>query len=199
MGKLTTLIKGYHGTSLRVAEKLCDGSLSWRRSSNEGDWLGSGIYFFQDGPSRAMAWARAELEGTSEVPAVIESELDLSCCFDLLDLNDFYVLRERARVADELFDIPAQEELLVRGGRAKPPHLGTPLKMRNRWDRFIIDFCIESLALERSITCVRSAFLWGHAVGPVSFLFNWSRVEIAVREPERVIITSTLCSAEDHL
>ncbi len=48
-------IYGYHGTSqTKAASILING---FRASDNDYDWLGTGIYFFQDAPLRAKQWA----------------------------------------------------------------------------------------------------------------------------------------------
>ena len=186
------IVKAYHGTTEIVANGLVSGALTWKPSQNEGDWLGFGSYFFEGGPYRAFHWARSNL-GAGEPVKVVEAELDLSDCLDLLDISDFQVLKTQAQIAAGAVSIPAQDPLEVSNGRARPPK-GVPLKMRNRWDRFVVDFCVASLFDSRRITSVRSAFLWGHAVSNASFLFNWSRVEIAVREPAAVIRSVRLWS-----
>ena len=73
---------GYHGTSRRAARVvLRDG---FRTSRNEYDWLGDGVYFFQDAPNRAREWA-AQRYGSDGV--VIRSIIRLDDCMDLLDIQ----------------------------------------------------------------------------------------------------------------
>jgi hypothetical protein len=49
------IVYGYHGTSrTKAANILKQGFLA---SDNDYDWLGTGIYFFQDAPIRATQWA----------------------------------------------------------------------------------------------------------------------------------------------
>ena len=48
-------VYGYHGTSqTKAASILENGFLA---SDNDYDWLGTGIFFFQDAPIRAKQWA----------------------------------------------------------------------------------------------------------------------------------------------
>ena len=49
---------GYHGTSNIGARTMCYGKPHFQFSTNTYDWLGSGVYFFQDAPHRAWDWAR---------------------------------------------------------------------------------------------------------------------------------------------
>ena len=55
-----SLVLGYHGCDLAVARKIIMGQTSHRRSTNEYDWLGSGFYFWEDSPARALQWAKEE-------------------------------------------------------------------------------------------------------------------------------------------
>jgi hypothetical protein len=73
---------GYHGTSNAAAQVvLRDG---FRVSRNVYDWLGDGVYFFQDAPNRAREWA-AQRYGSDGV--VIRSIIRLDDCLDLLDIE----------------------------------------------------------------------------------------------------------------
>jgi hypothetical protein len=54
-------------------------------SNNEYDWLGKGIYFWQDAPKRAWQWAQSTHPNN---PAVVKSRLKLDrSCLDLLDIG----------------------------------------------------------------------------------------------------------------
>lgn len=178
------LVEGFHGTTLASASALAAGS-PWRPSTNAGDWLGFGSYFFQGGPERAFRWASSECAGTSNRPAVLSVEIDLSACLDFLDIDDFETAREIALTIPAA-NLPPQDDFVVERGRARPPR-GTALKMRNRMDRYMVDWCVVELEPKRKITTVRSAFLWGHSIRTPSCIFNWSRVEIAVRDPAAIV------------
>ena len=48
-------VYGYHGCSRDVAEMLLSGKdVSLNSSENDYDWLGSGIYFWEEAPSKAL-------------------------------------------------------------------------------------------------------------------------------------------------
>jgi hypothetical protein len=51
-------VYGYHGTSRTKAMSILNNG--FRVSDNDYDWLGTGIYFFQDAPARAGAWAKEQ-------------------------------------------------------------------------------------------------------------------------------------------
>jgi hypothetical protein len=50
-------VVAFHGTRRAIATKLVDGD-SFDASTNDDDWLGHGIYFWEYAPQRAWAWAR---------------------------------------------------------------------------------------------------------------------------------------------
>ena len=49
-------VSGFHATSIQVADMLLREQTTWEASNNEYDWLGTGIYFWQDDPRRAWEW-----------------------------------------------------------------------------------------------------------------------------------------------
>src|SRR5579863_9508112 len=51
------LVVGYHGTSATHAEVIVREGL-FQPSENDYDWLGHGIYFWEEAPCRAWRWAR---------------------------------------------------------------------------------------------------------------------------------------------
>ena len=56
MDRYARIVFGYHGTEPQFAERLIRGEIAvadWSPSSNEYDWLGHGIYFWEYAPDRA--------------------------------------------------------------------------------------------------------------------------------------------------
>ena len=83
--KRPNLILGFHGCDESIAEKVINGGCL-KESTNDYDWLGSGIYFWENNEERAWQWAK-ELSKRSnssiKTPAVIGAVIDLGYCFDL--------------------------------------------------------------------------------------------------------------------
>jgi hypothetical protein len=82
-------VYGYHGTSQTKALSILD--RGFRASDNDYDWLGTGIYFFQDAPLRAKQWAT---EQYPQDPAVICSRIELDSCIDLFDVSWVPILKD---------------------------------------------------------------------------------------------------------
>jgi hypothetical protein len=83
-------VLGFHGCDSSVAEAVINRRRSLRKSNNEYDWLGPGVYFWENSPERALDFAREQSKragSTVKNPAVIGAVLDLGLCLDLTDLG----------------------------------------------------------------------------------------------------------------
>jgi hypothetical protein len=96
--KYDRTVIAYHGCDAQVAGRLLDGE-PFRPSSNDFDWLGESIYFWEYGYDRAWQFAEQQrLRGKVERPSVVGALLQLGNCFDLMDtrftaeLNDAFEL-----------------------------------------------------------------------------------------------------------
>jgi hypothetical protein len=54
---LPGFILGFHGTKKEMTDQVLAGHTSLRKSANDYDWLGSGIYFWESSPRRAHEFA----------------------------------------------------------------------------------------------------------------------------------------------
>ena len=87
--KLPNLVLGFHGCHKDVFEAVVKNGQHLKRSENEYDWLGNGIYFWENSYERAYDWAKVRYhENASVVGAVI----DLGYCLNLTDYNSLEVL-----------------------------------------------------------------------------------------------------------
>jgi hypothetical protein len=98
--KRPNLILGFHGCDKSVAEKVINGDCL-KESTNDYDWLGHGIYFWQNSPERAMEYARTAKKrknSTIKEPAVVGAIIDLGNCLDLLEMNHIQVVKSAYNV-----------------------------------------------------------------------------------------------------
>jgi hypothetical protein len=87
----TGLILGFHGTDESIVNDVLNGKGDLKERDNVYDWLGHGIYFWDNSPSRAMDWAiqLSKRKGSKiKKPVVIGAILDLGYCLDLLDYKN---------------------------------------------------------------------------------------------------------------
>jgi len=156
---------GYHGTSMSAASTIAHHG--FKASMNDYDWLGDGVYFFQDAPQRAWEWAR-KIHGRNA--AVIGATIEMRDWMDLLDIK-------WARFLAAAYD----------GFLSKMKEAGLPLPRQtaggHRLDREVINYAVVILGENAQVVrAVRAAFSEGVPVFPNSALFDRSHVQIAVRD-----------------
>lgn len=186
-------VRGYHGTSLDIAQQIAANRLPFKPSVNNDDWLGGGIYFFQDGLSRARTWAVNRYRDGAEIPAVLAVDIDLTHCIDLFDSSACFALSRAYQAfeihAANLLADPVQAGLCVENGdvfttacREVDPRKRKPIQ--NFRDRAMVDWYVDRLLKNgQPVNSVRGMFLSGKAVFPESHLFNWAHAQIAVVNP----------------
>ena len=97
------LIIGFHGCDLAVRDKLLNNPDEIMVSRKPYDWLGHGMYFWENNFERALQWAEdKKRRGAIEIPAVIGAVLFLGHCCDLTDLSSISgVARAYERMVEE--------------------------------------------------------------------------------------------------
>lgn len=84
----SNLILGYHGLDESIGRRIIAGEDQLFPSENDYDWLGHGIYFWENSLVRAQQWAKkqSQRKDTSvKKPFAIGATIDLGNCLDLLD------------------------------------------------------------------------------------------------------------------
>lgn len=89
--KLPNLVFGFHGCDKSVFDRVITGGQPMKRSENDYDWLGHGIYFWENNYQRALDWARASSK--IKEPAVIGAVIDLGYCLNLTDSGSVEFLK----------------------------------------------------------------------------------------------------------
>ena len=144
----------------------------FKLSRNDYDWLGDGVYFFQDGLLRAWQWACGQ---HGDDAAVVGADIRLADCMDLLDVGWNEVL-------SSAYGEFARRRRAI--GRAVPTQSGGAHTL----DREVINYAVSVLEDSGTrISCVRSAFPEGRPVYPGSALYDRSHVQIAVRDTNTCI------------
>jgi hypothetical protein len=104
-------IVGYHGTRLSTALDIVARKRSFKRSENEDDWLGHGVYFWEYAPQQAFWWAerRKKRQDWKEPIAILAAMIRLGFCFDLLDPYNVKYLRQIHDQYVELEELAGRE------------------------------------------------------------------------------------------
>jgi hypothetical protein len=161
-------VYGYHGTSAEAAEVIIQ--QGFNVSSNDYDWLGTGVYFFQDAPVRAWEWANQQHPTN---PAVICSIIRLENCIDLLDINWFPLIRN-------LYNSFVEE---YRQTNRPLPRQNPERSKAHRLDCAYFNYIVDILQQQgQSIGVIRAVFLEGDRVFPNSAIFDRAHIQIAIRD-----------------
>lgn len=181
--RLPSWVLGFHGTYEDIVQKaLNDPKSHLRMSDNKYDWLGKGVYFWENDPVRAAQFIQEKMERervTDRQPAVIGAVIDLGLCLNLFDQP---ALQELAEAHKQL-----QLDMAVLGLKM-PENKG---KDQDRMLRFLDRAVIENVHELRagsmtpipSYQTVRSGF---HE-GPEAYTGAWfkakNHIQICVRDP----------------
>jgi len=99
--KRSGLILGFHGCDKEIRDKIISESgIVLEKSDNEYDWLGGGIYFWENNYQKAFEFAKYLSENPPhnkkqkiKNPAVLGAVIDLGSCLDLLDSEYLSLLK----------------------------------------------------------------------------------------------------------
>lgn len=160
-------VTGFHGTSSLAADTiLAEGFLS---SRNPFDWLGDGVYFFQDGSDDAWRWARKNF---GEDAVVMRAEVDLDGCMDLLEREWFELLAYA-------------HDAVVEQHRSAGLRLPKQGGLAHGMDRLVVNFAVGVLEAEgMHIRSVRGVFAEGRPAFAGSALLDLAHIQIAVRDTD---------------
>lgn len=113
------LILGFHGCDESVRDQLLLDPNKYKTSKEDYDWLGHGIYFWENNYERALEWAKDKKKrGTIKKPAVIGAVLQLGNCCDLTDKKSIEVIKYyydnlKADFYDVGIPLPVNKDLKV--------------------------------------------------------------------------------------
>jgi hypothetical protein len=164
-------VYGYHGTSHKNAESILRNG--FRSSNSGGDWLGPGVYFWQDAPERAQSWAKKH---HPENPVVIRSSIifEESKNMDLLDTFWFPILVKQHKAFLSSFlelDIPIQDKDITKSNLHKLDH---------EFLNYIS--CAINEEKPGRVAVIRAAFTEGEPIFDSSAIYDLSHVQIAVKD-----------------
>jgi hypothetical protein len=183
---LPGIVLGFHGCDAAVGEKVLSGQESHLvPSDNKYDWLGGGIYFWENDPLRALEFAEdgkkkpKHAKGYVENPFVIGAVIDLGFCLNLLS-------REACDEATVAFDTLIAT--ISKSGEAMPENKGRDMGARFR-DRAVIETIHQTRLILNQVEdgtfpkydSVRAAFLEGQDLYEGSGFAAKNHVQLAIR------------------
>ena len=97
--KRSSLIIGFHGCDKSVRDQLVNGKSSFKKSENDYDWLGHGMYFWDNDPERALQFAQFKKEHPQkgkkniENPSIVGVIINPGFCLDLINSGSLELLK----------------------------------------------------------------------------------------------------------
>lgn len=172
--RLSGLLLGFHGCDASVGRDVVSGKMPLRISTNDYDWLGHGVYFWENSPDRAWAFACDQCKrGKVKTPFVIGAVLDLGLCLNLQDAK----YHELLKIAYDYYAVRIPEVAKNRGGK-------------DILQRFLDCAVFESLHEliagdgQDPFDSVRCAFEEGEPSFSGSAIRDKTHVQICIRNPD---------------
>jgi hypothetical protein len=184
------LVLAYHGCDITTRDQLVSGRLAHLdKSENQYDWLGPGVYFFEDDHQRALMFANASHQAPERrytarpiaTPAVVGAILQVQ---EWLDMTTQDGIQEFAQASVALAEHYAET--------------GKPIPVNSRVDDEDNDILLRRLdnavftyihilrESDESLSefqAVRAAFHQGREIVPLSGFHISTHVQIALRDP----------------
>ena len=183
--KSTNLVLGFHGCDKSIVEAVIHGE-EMIPSKKDYDWLGHGVYFWENDPRRAYEWAiESSKRKTSSVnnPAVLGAVIDLGRCLDLSCRDNIEMLRAAYEKAKNFYD-----------GKGLPLPQNENIKGNDDWIKRYLDCVIietiHSSAEETSdvssfprFDSVKCMFTEGNSIYPGSGFKEKTHTQICIINP----------------
>jgi len=182
---LPSFVLGFHGCDKSVADDLVAGKTKLKISTNAYDWLGHGVYFWENSPQRALEYAQHIKENPGrckeeiKTPSVVGAIINLGHCLNLLDAKSI-------QVVEEAYD--SYVEVIKAAGYSLPgnedPDGSGDLLLRPL-DCAVIQHlhAIRELSKDPKFDSVRGMFAEGKRVYDGAGFHKKSHIQIAVRNP----------------
>jgi len=163
---------GFHGCDQETRNKIVLRQDIFKESVNEYDWLGHGVYFWENDYERALQWAKERKKN----PAVIGALIEPGNCLDLLEQSS----REKLKDGYEaLKNYVSRLSLDLPKNKAGKDHL-----LRNLDCAVINIFCEQNERFDVKYDSVRGAFWEGNPLFPGAAIKERSHVQICIRNRE---------------
>lgn len=172
-------IIGFHSCDRAVGLRVLNGHDELLPSQNKWDWLGGGIYFWEQDPYRALEYSMESAERKQfnktpiDVPFVIGAIIDLRNCLDLVESSSLKTLTTAYEELKKLKEI---------AGEPMPTNKG-----HNRaLDCAVIQYLHQAnvRADRPGYDTVRCAFPEGGQAYPDAYITSRLHIQICVRNPD---------------
>lgn len=188
----SNLVLGFHGCEASVRDELLMCPDKVKISKKPFDWLGHGLYFWENNYERAWQWALSKkARGTVREPAVLGAVLQLGHCCDFLESQYIDLLSSYYSVMVNYY-LTSGTPLPVNKDAQGDPHKD---KLLRYLDCAAIEFMHANLKNQNPdiepfplpsfqvFDSVRGAFVEGGPAFEGSGIFSKTHIQICIRNP----------------
>ncbi len=193
----SNLVIGFHGCEEETAQALLTNPNVIKESTAPYDWLGHGMYFWENNRDRALQWAKAKFSvGQAKKPAVIGAVLQLGYCCDLMDSRYTALLKNYASIMVEWYEILG----IKLPENRDPTKSNSTDKVVRELDCTLIEFMHSEILTQfkkdidnlgqselKLFDSTRGVFLEGNPVLPGSEIYEKSHIQICIRNPNCIL------------
>lgn len=182
--KRDNLLFGFHGCDETICDALVFGKQrNLNFSENPYDWLGKGMYFWENDPKRALEWAESLMHQPQNKnqkitkPAVLGAVICLGRCLDFLE-------RENLRKLKDFYNTVSED--FKNRGIDLPENKGGQDLFKRELDCFLINsFVVKQKEKDknRSYDSVRGVFFEGNELYPTAGFREKDHIQIAILNP----------------
>ncbi len=170
---------GFHSCDKKVGLTVLNGTEDLKHSTNPWDWLGHGIYFWEQNPERALEYAQENSEGTQfnktkiEIPFVLGAHIELRNCLNLVENQSLKILSEA---------YTSLEKVMLEAGELMPQNKGNNKAL----DCAVIQYIHQSNRDEGKAMydTIRCAFQEGEEVYPGATASQRLHIQVCVLNPD---------------
>ena len=174
-----SLILGYHGCDFATAQKIVAGQEQQIPSNNKHDWLGGGLYFWEDSYSRALRWAQNDDSGKIKTPAVLGAIIDLGNCLNLIDTENLDLVKAAHKAYLDFCATSGLKPLENKGQDFRARYL----------DKIVFETLhnLRQKKNEQPFDTVRAFFVEGELLYPNAGLRSLDHIQICVRDSRKIV------------
>lgn len=176
------LALGFHGTDREVVQAVVSRQIKHlKKSENTTEWLGHGVYFWENDPERALDWAKnGKTRGKITAPDVVGAIIDLVFCLDLTTMTG---LSEVERAYQILHDACQQT------GTTLPRNTGGKDRLKRELDCAVVQ-ALHSYRQQEGLIAydsVRAPFPEDDPLYEASGFRKRNHIQICVIRPDKCI------------
>jgi hypothetical protein len=174
-------VTGYHSCDKETGLRVLNGKDHLRPSKNPWDWLGEGIYFWEQNPERALEYAEDSAKGKQfnrvriRTPFVLGTQIHLGNCLNLMEPESLSILEEAFKGLEKIY-----KEL----NKEMPKNDGAKREL----DCAVIKYVHHSRKESGSpaYDTIRSAFQEGREIYPTAPFTTQLHIQICVINPDLI-------------